>query len=170
MSGVKAVQMTFDFPAAEPTRCHRCDPAMERGEPCDSCWEALQARVAVLMAGPEVVAILARIPSINSKEEQLLHDAALANYRRYRTEQVDAKIRVRDALGSNWRDPLSAKQHVYLAAKEAGLDFFVVVAAEDAAYGYMVGDLLTEEERRLFTKPWTDVLGKPTNLTERSTT
>lgn len=159
MSGIKTVQTMLDFPTST---CRQCDPTAAKGAPpCDSCWDALQGRIAALMAAPEVVAIIARIANLTEGDGHNLHDAALANFRRYRSEQSEATRRVRVACGDNWRDLLSVKSRVYTVAQAAGLEFFAMVAAEDAAYAYVAGDLLTDEERRLFTKPWTDVLGDP---------
>jgi hypothetical protein len=150
---------------AEIADCQRCNPASTEHQPCDRCWDAIQARISALLALPEVGAILTRIPVCTEAERRKISDIYVASYQVHRVDQMALFRRVRNAYGDNWRDLSSACQEAWSAANAMDDGWAFAAAVSDVVYGHVAGELLTDDERRLFTRPWTDVCGQSVVVT-----
>lgn len=113
-----------------------------------------------LLAHPDVVAVLDRLPHLTEAERQRLDRLWVANYQTHRLDQLRIGHR------TSRQDPRRAMllravaDHVWQVADRTGaLPWAGAHAVADAAYAAACGSLLTADEARLFTKPWTDVLG-----------
>jgi hypothetical protein len=172
---VQTVQTMLDLPHVEApilaiAGCQYCNPEITENGLCDPCWEAIEQRIAALLATPGVVAILAHVDTLTATQRQKLEKAYLANFQIHRVTHSHLHHRVAKAYGSDWRDLNTAPGRVWKAFHDRWQESWPAHAAQDAAYAYLAGDLLSADERRLFIAPWTDVVQGIAHATVRGLT
>jgi hypothetical protein len=155
-------------PAMPPDGCYLCEPGHPRDFSCRRCRTARDARQAALLALPEVAAILTHLTTLTPSDRRRLRVAYFEHFNLYRHGMSKIRHRVRRAYGQHWTDLVDIAGCIFRTAEASGCvadDLTgVACAAEDAVYAVVVGDLLTADERRLFTGPW-DSLSEHTKET-----
>jgi hypothetical protein len=131
----------------------------------DERHEAAKARYAALMNRPDVAAVAARLATLTERERRHLDAAYRHHFRLYRTAQTELTHRCGRAyseqVGSKYgyRDVLHVARQVAWAPPPSDPSMFDHNAAEDYVKALLWGDLLTEDERPVFTGPWLAVIG-----------
>jgi hypothetical protein len=123
-------------------------------------WQQIRTKHDALMATPGVAAVLAALPDLADAQRRRLSDGWVANYGVHRLDQLQIGHRLSRQNPDRARRLRAVSEHVWkVAAGGDGPAWSGAHAVADAAYTAACGNLLTEDEARLFSKPWTDVMG-----------
>ncbi|MEU4558406.1 hypothetical protein AB0F72_08450 [Actinoplanes sp. NPDC023936] len=124
-------------------------------------WQQCQARLNALLAKPCVTDVLDQLHNLTDQQAGRIESLWLANFRLYRTEQLQISHRLGKTDRQRHVDVLTVKEHVWrVADKLHGDRWSVSCAAQDVVFAGLYADLLGDDEARLFTKPWIDTLAR----------
>jgi hypothetical protein len=124
------------------------------------------ARQAEILARPDLVALIERARTLTGQERAALHTAHLPHYRTHRRTMSDLWHRFVHTVGApHWRDTFSALEDIGRVAKagrdwHADRDWSAADTVRDVAKAFIMGDLLSDSERLVFTSPWLAVFGE----------
>jgi glyoxylase-like metal-dependent hydrolase (beta-lactamase superfamily II) len=122
-------------------------------------WQQIRAEHNRLMALPSVTAVVDTLPKLTAAQRDRLSVLWSANYGVHRLDQLRIGHCISHAHPDHARRLRALADHVWSrAAGSDGPAWSGAHAVADAAYAAACGDLLTDDEARLFTKPWTDVI------------
>jgi hypothetical protein len=125
------------------------------------------ARIAELLASPPVAAILTRAATLTDTERAKLNAVGVEQFNRHRQEQTKLHHRVTKAAPDRWRDFGMVQERAWRAvttwdkaSHTPDPHPFAAHAVADVVWATVAREYLSDEEFRLFARPWLDVIGQ----------